>query len=149
MISILKAVDVSHLTDWIILIPFEDWPQQHRLADGLIRPAMVTDLAWHGFGKITESLVQDCLPPGCAAFERMLSVVMPGHHIPPHVDRQNKRWRCRIHVPLLTNPQALFISDGKAYQLEVGKAYCIDTTKVHEVRNNGAGPRIHLIFDVQ
>ena len=151
MITCLADVDVTALAAWIGAIDFADWPQQDRLADGQLRPAMVSDLNWHGFGLMTEVLVQACLsyfPEGCMSRERMLSVVMPGHDIPAHTDQQNARWIARIHVPLLTNDRAVFVVDGIPYPLEVGKAYQVDPRRHHAIRNDGATPRVHFIFDV-
>ena len=132
--------DVSALTAWITAIPFEEWPQQSLLEDGRIRPAMVTDLSWHGFGKMTSEFA--------SASNRMLSVVMPGHSIPPHQDQQDLRWITRVHVPLTTNDKAVFIADGETFHMKVGKAYRVNTLAEHEVRNDGLTPRIHFIFDV-
>ena len=144
------AVDARAAADWIAAIDFADWPQQNRLADGQVRPAMVTDLSWHGFGAATDGLLCECLKqfPGCVGLDRMLSAVMPGHDIPPHTDNQNERWVCRVHVPLLTNPQAFFVVEDKPYHLEVGKAYLVDTRRMHAVINGGTTPRIHFMFDV-
>ena len=149
-ISALAPVEVGDLADWIEGIDFALWPQQHRLEDGGIRPAMVTDLAWHGFGVMTEPVVQECLEhfPYCTDRERMLTVVMPGHSIPPHTDRQSERWRCRIHIPLLTNEDAALVVEGVSYTLEVGQAYLFDTRREHAVVNDGDTPRVHFVFDV-
>jgi hypothetical protein len=143
-------VDPAALAAWVQAIPFEEWPQQHRLADGLIRPAMMNDPAWRGFGfarrQVTATIMerigagQECSP--------MLSVVMPGHAIPAHADRQLAAWRCRVHVPLATNERAAFIVDGERFHLETGAAYLVNTEREHEVRNDGETPRIHYMFDV-
>lgn len=146
----LGPVNASDLVDWIAAIPFEDWPQQHRLDDGQIRPAMVTDLAWHGFGDHVDAIVASLMQgfPGCAAYQRMLSVVMPGHAIAPHRDLQAKTWRCRVHVPLISNDRSKFIVEGWAYELRPGFAYKVNTEAVHGVTNDGETPRIHFMFDV-
>lgn len=147
---LIGPVDSIALSEWIKFIPFEDWPQQHRLEDGLIRPAMVTDLEWHGFGVVTNDVVAGLMRnfEGLAAYQRMLSVVMPGHSIPPHVDAQAKKWRCRVHVPLLTNSKSWFWVEGRPISMECGFAYRVDTTKEHAVTNDGDTPRIHFMFDV-
>ena len=151
MIELLCSCDPSAVAAWIQAIPFEAWPQQTRLADGKIRPAMVTDLRWHGFGEATDALIEWLRPVvwmGGIAFNRMLSVVMPGHSIDPHRDAQHERWITRVHVPLTTNPLASFVVEDVSHHLEVGWAYKVDTRKTHAVRNDGGTPRIHLMFDV-
>lgn len=146
----LAAVDVASLVAWITVIPFEDWPQQHRFADGKIRPAMVTDLAWHGFAIETDGIVAALMEhfPGCIAWQRMLSVVMPGHEIAPHRDGQSRSWLCRVHVPLTSNDKSAFIVNGKPHVLTPGFAYRVNTEAEHAVTNDGDTPRIHLMFDV-
>lgn len=166
----LCAIDVSAFVDWITAIPFEDWPQQSRLADGQIRPAMVTTkLHWHDFGlKMLDAHdgVGDALIArghfSFGYYNDMLSVVMPGHSIEPHQDKQPFEWLARIHVPLTTNPKSVYIAEDtkpappefttfKKYKfhMEVGKAYLINTLAKHEIRNDGDTPRIHLMFDVK
>lgn len=149
--GLLGAVDATALTTWITSIPFEEWPQQHRLADGQIRPAMQTDLAWHGFGDIAYPVVNAVMQehfPGCVAYQRMLSVVMPGHSIPPHCDEQAKSWICRVHVPLTSNEASRFIVGGEDHVLAHGIAYRVNTRVEHAVTNDGEKPRIHFMFDV-
>lgn len=136
--------------EWISAIPLAEWPQQHRV-DAQLRPAMVNDLGWHGFGTVTSSLVDRIasLMPGCEPFNRMLSVVMPGHAIDPHCDAQEPSWVTRVHVPLLTNPRATVEMAGTVYRLCAGQAYSFDTRVEHIVRNYGDTPRIHFMFDVR
>jgi hypothetical protein len=145
----LTPIDASPLVDWLTAIPFEEWPQECRPADGRIRPAMMQELEWHGFRKITEPTVQTLMAyfPGCIDYNRMLSVVMPGHAIEPHRDDQSEKWVARIHVPLTTNEKALFYSAGVPHNLKVGTAYLVNTTEVHEIKNDGDCPRIHFMFD--
>lgn len=154
----LGLVDVIHLHQWIVGIDFAKWPQQHRLADGKIRPAMVTDLGWHGFGAETDPLVKELVAeyfPGCVAYNRMLSVVMPGAGIDAHRDVHPQEWICRVHVPLATNPDAeLYIRLARrdpmgTHNLDVGRAYKINTEAMHCIYNGGETPRIHLMFDVK
>lgn len=148
--DLVGPVDCSALVEWIGLIDFEEWPQQHRLADGLIRPSMVTDLEWHGFRAISEPVVQSLMESfeDCVAYQRMVSVVMPSHSIPTHRDEQSKHWFCRVHVPLTTNDKSLFIVDEKSFTLEPGFAYRVNTEAEHSVVNDGDTPRIHFMFDV-
>jgi hypothetical protein len=158
----LCKVDVSDLVAWITAIPFEEWPQQHRL-NGELRPAMVNDLEWHGFGDRTDRLVFElrahmALLSAPEAYNRMLSVVMPGHHIDRHRDAQPPEWITRVHVPLTTPtpcPDGANITvwdsptHGTGFELEVGTAYLVDTREEHSVHNYGETPRIHFMFDVR
>jgi len=170
--AVQRLMDVDHrpMAEWISSIPFEEWPQQTRLADGKIRPAMVNDLRWRGFdqarsGPATKIGTSSELALALALMEGgigvrggnvrltgfMLSVVMPGHSIDPHRDEQIPGWLTRVHVPLLTNPWAFFDvhDDGnRRYQMEAGRAYLVDVMRRHAVSNNGQTPRVHFMFDV-
>src|SRR2546422_827410 len=90
----LDTVSVAELVAWIRAIDFVDWPQQSKLADGKLRPAMINDPAWHDFGVKAAPVVSRLMGqfPGCAASNPMLSAVMPGHRIEPHVDAQAPDW---------------------------------------------------------
>lgn len=136
---------------WIAAIPLGEWPQQHRLADGQIRPAMVTDLTWNAFGDVTAELVRAATPQSLGPLRernRLLSVVMPGAVIDPHTDELGPDWVTRIHVPLLTNSDAMFITGDVVRRLQVGLAYEINTRERHAVWNAGSTPRVHLMFDL-
>jgi hypothetical protein len=161
-IILLCPVDVSSLVEWITAIPFEDWPQQNRLADGKIRPAMVTDRRWNGFAErvdlvtnvaVTKLLIDLKLSSGdVTVYNRWLSVVMPGHSIPPHADRQDPGWICRMHVPLVTNEMSWFCiasSPLSSKTMEVGTVYAVNVRAEHWIVNEGPTPRIHFMFDVR
>lgn len=146
------AVDTSEAAAWIKAAAFEDWPQQRRLEDGRIRPAMVTDLNWHDFGEKVAPLVQAVMgefPAGCEPYQLMLSAIMPGHAIAPHKDAQAPYWLTRVHVPLVTNAKAYYAVEGNRYKLRAGEAYRINTEREHAAGNEGKGPRIHFMFDVR
>lgn len=129
---------------WISGIPFEEWPQQHRLM-GQLRPAMVTDPKWHGFHDATMPLVRSLSTE--KPYNLLLSVIMPGHYIPPHKDAHGHEWLYRIHLPLTTNVFAFMVMD-KPYHMQVGAAYKINTQAEHWLVNMGQTPRIHFMFDV-
>ena len=149
-IAWLAPMEVADLVDWLAGIPFEAWPQQHPWEDGSLRPAMVNDLDWQGFGKRTEMLTAEILEhfPGCRAGQRMLSVIMPGHAIPEHADAQAPDWICRVHVPLTTNVHTgVGMPDG-LWWLQQSQAYRFNTEAPHTVWNHGATPRTHFLLDV-
>lgn len=54
----------------------------------------------------------------------------------------------KIHVPLITNPQAFFVSEQRRFHLATGHAYEVDNIKPHGGINRGADDRIHFIFEV-
>jgi hypothetical protein len=141
----LGTVEAAGLVEWLRAIDFVAWPRQ-QLADGRVRPAMVTDPAWHGFGAASDALVAACLAhfPGRIEQHRLLSIVLPGQVIDSHTDP----WACRVHVPLRTNPWAVLTVEGRDYHLEAGRAYVLDGTRPHGVRNLGPTSRVHFVLDV-
>lgn len=146
----LGPVDCAAVAGWVMSIPFEEWPQQSRLADGRLRPAMVNDPHWHGFAGVVAPVEREILAwaPGGRVLARLLTVVMPGHNIPPHVDQQAPAWWTRVHVPLVSNDASVFLVGGRPHHLDVGVAYMVNTETLHAVRNDGDTPRVHLMLDV-
>lgn len=54
----------------------------------------------------------------------------------------------RIHVPVITNPKALFTVAGNEIHMEKGTAYEINNARWHSVTNKSNEDRVHLIFDI-
>ena len=158
MFAMIDASAITALAEWLVSISWEAWPQQPRLVPDQIRPAFVQDPEWHGFYKRTEGLVQYLAQ--LAAYRtatsstlystrnRWLSVVMPGARIDAHRDVTPSDRLARVHVPIMTNPHARFIVDGEPHWMRTGCAYLVDTSRLHEIRNDGQWPRVHLMFDV-
>lgn len=69
----------------------------------------------------------------------------PNSSIPPHVDKDD---HVRIHIPISTNEQAWFQHGATKMSLEVGKAYIVNTKRVHSTFNSGNTDRIHILFKV-
>lgn len=148
------------MAGWVADISFEEWPQQDRLNDGKIRPAMVNDPAWYGFGDASKLVVAEVMRHVGVGepFNLMLSAVMPGAEIELHADRQPAEWLFRVHVPLLTNDDAWFATweagevvgdGGRRWNMKAGIAYKVNTEKRHAIWNGGDTPRIHLMWDVK
>ena len=53
----------------------------------------------------------------------------------------------RIHIPLVTNPEAVLLVEGRSKHLPVGEVWTFDNQSPHSVMNGGA-TRIHMIVDV-
>ena len=52
----------------------------------------------------------------------------------------------RIHIPIITNPDAFMVINDNIYRLEVGRVYITDTTYPHTAVNAGKKNRVHLVF---
>ena len=146
-VELIASVDCEPLINWVLAIPFEEWPQQSQI-DHQLKPAM-TNESWHGLKGRSDDLVDKLRTPlgNPRVKDRMLSIVMPGHDIYPHRDVYAADWICRVHVPLATNDRAVFVVDDIIYKMKVGFAYRVNISKKHMVVNNGTTPRIHFMFD--
>jgi len=76
----------------------------------------------------------------------------PGHSIKPHID-YNTTYSIRIHIPIITNPDAaMYVKfKGKTHRMHMpadGGAYFLNTGLVHWAENNGTDGRIHLVISL-
>lgn len=107
---------------------------------------------WSSWQRVLEPVLRDATRAygyTNAAFPRiMLARLPPGGVIAPHRDgHPAAKWPHKIHVPLLTNPEADFVVDGVSVRLDEGEAVEINNMGVHAAVNRGASDRIHLIFE--
>jgi hypothetical protein len=68
-----------------------------------------------------------------------IALHVDGH---PSSDKPHK-----IHVPLITSPEVVFLSEEKEIHLERGIAYEVNNKVMHGGRNGTDQDRVHLIFD--
>lgn len=52
----------------------------------------------------------------------------------------------KIHIPIITNPNAWFFFEDEKFNLEIGSAYLVNTILPHGTFNEGDTDRVHLIF---
>jgi len=113
---------------------------------------MVTRLDWNGnFGERVQPLVDEIMGahfPNCRTSLHMLSFLMAGQRINLHADQQALDWIVRVHVPITGDPKAIYCNPPVEHNMEVGKAYLINTKEPHECWNSGTVDRIHFMFDV-
>jgi hypothetical protein len=145
----LARVDVTAQVAWINSIKRdESWP---NWAKGGHYPSVIVDPTWEGCDEHTEPIVATLLklyPPACTDTYRAITTIHPGDYVQHHTDTLPEGWLARIHVPLVTNPEAWFIIGGKEHHLDVGMSYRVNPAVPHAVRNAGETSRIHLMFDV-
>lgn len=53
----------------------------------------------------------------------------------------------RVHVPIVTNPEAFLLSEGRSKHFSVGEMWTFDNQSQHSVVN-GDSERVHMIIDV-
>jgi len=90
----------------------------------------------------------------------VISRVRPGGIIPPHSDRILEAeaafpdrippvdYYSRYHVVLQSFPGTIFRSGDEQVYMATGEAWWFDNKLEHEVVNNSADDRIHLIIDI-
>jgi hypothetical protein len=68
--------------------------------------------------------------------------------VTPHVD-VNYYWRerVRVHVPIVTQPTVRFTCGDAELNMRAGECWIFDTWRMHNVVNDHALPRIHLVAD--
>ena len=78
----------------------------------------------------------------------LLTKMPPGSAIPEHVDSGPALMNChRVHIPITTNDNVLFIVGGEEKTMRVGEFWEINNAFDHSVENKGNEDRIHLIVD--
>jgi hypothetical protein len=102
----------------------------------LLEPVMRQAIASYGFGD--------------PAFPKaMLARLQAGQHIDLHSDGAGSNLRThKIHVPLITNADALYLCGEQGFHLAEGRAWEVNNIRPHGGVNNGSADRIHFIFEV-
>ena len=67
----------------------------------------------------------------------------PGARIDPHIDGGVHTFR--LHIPIVTNDDAMFYWGDTPYNFKVGKTYLINTSTTHSTDNKGNTERAHII----
>ncbi len=66
-----------------------------------------------------------------------------------HQDYKESIYAVRLHIPILTNPESLFICDeGMAHLPADGSAHLLKINRPHKVVNRGKTERHHIMMDV-
>lgn len=80
----------------------------------------------------------------------MINRVRPGGRIFPHADTPaHCDYYTRHHVVLQTSPGANIRCADEQIHMEIGAVYWFNNKLEHEVMNNGAVDRIHMVVDIR
>ncbi len=87
----------------------------------------------------------------------MISRLAPGMKIYPHVDigddlevyYDNEPYYSRFHVVLQGLPGSLFHCGNETVTMKTGEVWWFDNATTHEVVNNSADDRIHMVVDIK
>lgn len=106
---------------------------------------------WDEWEGVVESVLKQVYPLFNNPFlnKCMIANVRPGKQIPEHTDAaQSFTFSHRLHIPLVTNKDAVITVNGEDINMEVGTCYEVNNKLLHSVINNGNSDRIHLLFDI-
>lgn len=102
-----------------------------------------TPLAVKSFAKVLDSFQ-------AKVTRSRFAVLMPGFRTATHIDSDTD-YTIRIHIPLITNPQATFgiLKKGTLKQIHLpadGSAWFVNAGYPHFVENLSSEPRVHIII---
>jgi Aspartyl/Asparaginyl beta-hydroxylase len=148
-----KAFDAHTSTQTLKLIADSDFrhtnPTVHpafTTLEPLLQPFMAHIRGYY-LQTLRQRIVAEKNGPGY--FIRALLTRLPSKaSIKPHIDDGESLKRChRIHVPIISNPDSLFIVGNKRFHMPEGEMWEINNRRTHAVINDGAEARVHLIMD--
>ncbi|KQY00248.1 aspartyl beta-hydroxylase [Massilia sp. Root133] len=80
----------------------------------------------------------------------MINKIAPGGVIFPHVDtKSHTDYYSRFHVVLQSQPGVYFRAGEETTYMAPGEVWWFDNAQEHEVINNSADDRIHMIVDIR
>jgi hypothetical protein len=80
----------------------------------------------------------------------MINKLAPGGRIYPHADTPSHTdYYTRFHVVLQSQPGVLFKAGDEQVFMAPGEVWWFDNREVHEVINNSADDRIHMVVDIR
>lgn len=80
----------------------------------------------------------------------MINKIAPGGRIYPHADTPSHAdYYSRFHVVLQSNPGVVFRAGDEQVYMGTGEVWWFDNKQEHEVINNSADDRIHMIVDIR
>ena len=78
----------------------------------------------------------------------LLTRLKAGGHISAHRDHGfSLQHSHRVHVPIMTAPEVMFVVGGEPRHLSAGEVWEINNCRTHEVFNRSAIARVHMIVD--
>ena len=133
----LGPVDVRDLAKAVLAHEWSDPP--------LLRHSSNVNVETHSDIRAAAAQVEEQLAKG-KIIKRMITCLAPGQFNDLHID-PFEPGRVRVQIPITSNDRAWFYYENEKFNLEVGRAYIVDTTVPHGVTNHGVTNRIHYIFD--
>lgn len=96
--------------------------------------------------EVMEKIIQLQLQPCRARIIRLTA----GGASTWHRDAPDEAYCVRLHIPIVTNEHCLFkIENDSAHLPADGSAYFLKVNRMHQVVNDGATDRYHLVMDIK
>lgn len=136
------AADLQASETWKTLAGRKDWGALHLFNGG-----RRNDAALARFPRLAALLAALPLTEMHGRpVEALLSVLLPGTHIPPHHGIANHR--LTVHLPLVVPDRCSVTVAGETRPAEAGKLLIFDDSFEHSAANSSTRPRIVLIFEI-
>ena len=86
---------------------------------------------------------------GCPLLAARFLRVGPGSRIRKHtdLDLSVEDGEVRLHVPVVSNPDVVFLLDGSRVEMGPGEVWYLNFNLPHAVENRGSDARVHLVVD--
>ena len=110
-----------------------DYPAYAQLPEA--RPLVMGLMARVGGERLGRVMVNKIAPGG---------VIFPHKDTPSHTD-----YYSRFHIVLQSQPGVLFRAGNENVYMGTGQVWWFDNSEEHEVINNSADDRIHMIVDIR
>jgi len=135
-------LSISKVRGWAIQYPNNHISGPYNMAWGwdILDPKLYrnSEIAF-GFSK----KILTIFPLAVRAF---IYVNPPGTHFQPHIDTTKV---FRIHIPIISNPDASWITEEGITNMIPGNAYLVDTSFTHETINAGTSDRVHIELEMR
>ncbi|MFA5166732.1 MAG: aspartyl/asparaginyl beta-hydroxylase domain-containing protein [Candidatus Paceibacterota bacterium] len=80
----------------------------------------------------------------------IINKIKPGGRIYPHEDTpEHAEYYSRFHIVLQSSPGVIFIAGEEQVYMPTGSVWWFNNALNHEVINNSADDRIHLVVDIR
>ena len=80
----------------------------------------------------------------------MINKICPGGVIYPHRDTpSHAEYYSRFHIVLQSQPGVVFRAGDESVYMATGEVWWFDNSQEHEVINNSADDRVHMIVDIR
>jgi hypothetical protein len=136
---------------WSALTRYKDPTLPCPLYRGDVTPfEIVQDDLFNNPTELVFGIVKKIIDTVPGVFQIGLACHDPGFVIVPHSDVTiPDKADFKIHIPILTNTDANWYFEEELLNLQVGKAYLLNSSYTHSTANYGDTRRVHLMMSIR